>query len=154
MIKHPKEIVNVVDDEVVSKTENANELASSENKTIESKNESTSKSSKRKKSVFDKLDFSSLISSDTLINNLSFILFVAFLALMYIWNNHHALRSINTINQNEKQLKQLKWEYIYSKSDLEFKSKQSEVAKMLETTGIKELKNPPTKIYITTNGGN
>ena len=29
-----------------------------------------------------------------------------------------------------------------------------EVAKMLETTGIKELKNPPTKIYITTNGGN
>jgi hypothetical protein len=35
-----------------------------------------------------------------------------------------------------------------SKSELMFKSKQSEVAKMVEATGLKELSKPPYKIVV------
>jgi hypothetical protein len=35
-----------------------------------------------------------------------------------------------------------------SKSELMFKSKQSEVAKMIEAAGLKELSKPPYKIVV------
>jgi hypothetical protein len=152
----PDDIINKADDTKIKKPSNETkvEASSTDEDVFETDNSSAKKSARKKKSFFDKLDFSSLVSSETLMNNLSFILFIALLALVYIWNSHYALRSMNYLDKNEKQLKQLKWQYIYSKSDLEFKSKQSEVAKNVEVSGIKELKNPPTKIYINENGSN
>ena len=88
------------------------------------------------------------------IRHLPFVLFFALLALLYIWNNHHAVRAIKTISKNEKQIKQLKWEYLTAKSELEGISKQSEVARLVEPFSIRELKAPPVKIYVSNGEGN
>ena len=103
---------------------------------------------KKKKSLYDRLDLTRFVQHETVIRHMPFILFIALLALLYIWNNHYAVKSVRIINKNEKEIKQLKWEYLTSKSELEGKSKQSEVARLVEPYGIKELKAPPVKIYV------
>lgn len=83
-----------------------------------------------------------------LANNLRFILFLALLAVFYIANTRYAernMRQINTLNQN---LKELRWQYMTAKSKLMFRSKQSEVAKMVKPLGLEELNEPPKKIVI------
>ena len=103
---------------------------------------------KKKKSLYDRLDLTRFVQHETVIRHMPFILFIALLALLYIWNNHYAVKSVKTINKNEKEIKQLKWEYLTAKSELEGKSKQSEVAGLVEPYSIKELKAPPVKIYV------
>lgn len=109
---------------------------------------------KKSRSVFDITDVSRVIRLELITSNLSFILFVAFLVLLYIANNHYAMKSIKKLNQSELQVKQLKWEYINLKSDLERKSQQSYIATRLQATGIKELKQPPQKIISDTHDEN
>jgi len=46
------------------------------------------------------------------------------------------------------ELKELRSEYITLKSDLNYKSKQSQVAQATEILGIKESTIPPTKIVV------
>ena len=103
---------------------------------------------KKKKSLYDRLDLTRFVQHETVIRHMPFILFIALLALLYIWNNHYAVKSVKIINKNEKEIKQLKWEYLTAKSELEGKSKQSEVARLVEPHNIKELKSPPVKIYV------
>lgn len=113
-----------------------------------------SKPRKKKRNLFDITDMSKYIGFEGVVANLSFLLFIAFLFLLYIGNNHYAMKSIKKLNQNEQQVKQLKWEYINLKSELEHKSQQSWIAEQLRTTGIQELKQPPIKIQVLTNGRN
>ena len=103
---------------------------------------------KKKKSLYDRLDLTRFVEYDSVIKQMPFVLFIALLALLYIWNNHHAVKSIKEINTNEKKVQQLKWEYLTAKSELEGKSKQSEVARLVEPYNISELKTPPVKIYV------
>ena len=135
----PEEIVN-------TKAEPKPKATSSEASTESSA--PTTPRRKKKKSLYDKLDLTRFIEYDTVVSHMPFILFIALLALLYIWNNHYAVRSIKTIGKNEKQIKQLKWEYLTAKSELEGKSKQSEVARLVEPYNIHELKAPPVKIYV------
>lgn len=80
---------------------------------------------------------------------LPFIFFLAFLGILYISNIYYAEKKVREINSLRRELKELRYEYISEKSKLMHKSKQSEVAKSLEGTGIKELTVPPDKIVIT-----
>jgi hypothetical protein len=52
------------------------------------------------------------------------------------------------VNKISNQLKELRTEYIYTKSELMFASKQSEVAKSAEQLGLKEPLVPPIKIEV------
>lgn len=83
-----------------------------------------------------------------LANNLRFILFLALLAVFYIANTRYAERNMRQINDLQQSLKELRWQYMTSKSKLMFRSKQSEVAKMVKSLGLKELSEPPKKITI------
>lgn len=138
----PDEIINTTKSESVKPEEHPVPHAVSE------------KSSKKKRSLFDLTDFNKLIGFEGIASNLSFVLFITFLILLYIANNHYALKSVKQLNQSEQQLKQLKWEYVNFKSDLEMKSQQSYIAHQLIETGIKELKQPPVKIYTSTHDKN
>jgi len=71
-----------------------------------------------------------------------FLLFVTFLAFIYIANNYLAEEKIREINHLHKELKELRFEFIDSKSDLMELSKQSQIAKRLESIGIKENRQP------------
>ncbi|HVI46543.1 MAG TPA: FtsL-like putative cell division protein [Chitinophaga sp.] len=88
------------------------------------------------------------INYRALVQNLPFIGFLSFLALIYIANSHLAEKKIRRINQLGKEIKELKWEYINVKSELMFRSKMSEVSKSVEPLGLKQLSSPPQKIIL------
>lgn len=72
---------------------------------------------------------------------------VAFcLMLFYIYNQHHANKALRKKEQLSKELKELRSEKISLESEVTNASKQSEIARRLEGTGIKELTKPPIKI--------
>lgn len=71
-----------------------------------------------------------------------FVLFISFLAFIYIANNYYAERKVRKINAIQKELKEIKYEHISTKSKLMQLSKQSQIAKKIEQTGIKESTEP------------
>lgn len=91
----------------------------------------------------------SFLSRDTVIKQIPFVLFLAFIAMCYIANGYYAERMIREIGTTEGELKELHSEYITTKSDLMHISKQSEVAKASALYGIKESTAPPKKLVST-----
>ncbi len=88
------------------------------------------------------------LTNDKTLKHLPFIIFLAFLAILYIANGYYADDKIREVNKISNQLKELRSEYISTKSDLMFASKQSEVAKAADKLGLKEPVVPPTKIRV------
>jgi hypothetical protein len=71
-----------------------------------------------------------------------YLVFVAVLAFIYIANNYYAEDKIRLINQHRRDLKQIRYEYITTKSELTSLTKQSQIAKKLGDKGIKESTDP------------
>jgi len=78
-----------------------------------------------------------------IMKNIGFFLFLAALAVVYIYNGHYADNVSRDINRTSKELKELQYEYKTLKSEVMFRSKQSELAKAVEPFGLKELSQPP-----------
>jgi cell division protein FtsL len=83
------------------------------------------------------------------IKNLPFIMFLSFLGVLYIGNGYRAIATIRELAKTNTELKELRSEYITLKSELNFKSKQSQVEERAEHYGIKQSKVPPLKIELT-----
>lgn len=79
---------------------------------------------------------------------LPFILYLTFLALLYIANTYYAEKKVREIASIRKEMKELRYEYITTKSELMFNTKQTEIAKNLGDRGIEESTQPPHKIYL------
>jgi hypothetical protein len=75
--------------------------------------------------------------------NVSFLLFLTALAVIYIYNGHYADKISRDLNKTNKELKELQYEYKTLKSEVMFRSKESELAKAVEPFGLKELTRPP-----------
>lgn len=88
------------------------------------------------------------LSDERAMQHIPFILFLAFIAILYIANGYYADDKIREVNKVNNQIKELRTEYISSKSDLMFVSKQSQVAKAVEPLGLKEPVIAPMKIEI------
>jgi hypothetical protein len=97
---------------------------------------------------FKKLLTEGAVSKEAATEMLPFLLFISFLCMLYIANSHMAVKNIRDIDKLNKEVKELSWEYKSLKADLMFKSKLTEVAKKVDTLGIKELTEPPKKIII------
>ncbi len=91
------------------------------------------------------------LSKERAVRSLPFIFFITFITLLYIANGYYAEGQIRKQNSLTNQLKELRSEFIISKSELSDLSKQSEVAKRLENTGVKESVEPPRKIIVHSN---
>lgn len=107
------------------------------------------KQSKVTRSVVDVVS-GSFLSQEQTLKFLPFIFFLALMAVCYIANGYYAEEKIRQLNNVNKDLKELRSEYITTKSDLMFISKQSEVAKAALELGIKESVVPPQKIIVKT----
>ncbi|RYG15501.1 MAG: hypothetical protein EOO07_15260 [Chitinophagaceae bacterium] len=92
-----------------------------------------------------------VITKESATDMLPFLIFVCVLVMIYIANSHMAISNIRKISTLNKEVKELSWEYKSLKADLMFKSKLTEVAKKVDTLGIKELIEPPKKIIIKSN---
>ncbi|MFC1733107.1 FtsL-like putative cell division protein [candidate division KSB1 bacterium] len=89
-----------------------------------------------------------LLTKEKFIKYLPFILFLTFLAIILIANNYYSEKTIIEVGEIKKELKEYRFQHISTKSKLMFHSKQSEVAKRMELTGIKESRIPPYKIIL------
>ncbi|HMI61827.1 MAG TPA: FtsL-like putative cell division protein [Puia sp.] len=85
----------------------------------------------------------SLLGYSWVMKNISFFLFLAALAVVYIYNGHYADKISRDINRTSKELKELQYEYKTLKSEVMFRSKQSELAKAVDPFGLKQLAQPP-----------
>ena len=81
--------------------------------------------------------------------NLPFFLFLSVLAIVYIYNGHYADNTVRSINKVNRELKELQYEYKTLKSEVMFRSKQSELAKAVQPLGLKELTVPPAVLVDT-----
>lgn len=68
--------------------------------------------------------------------NFNYVLFLAFLGIVYITNAHFAEKSVRDIQHIQKEIKELKWEYTSIKSQTMYKSMQSQMDVQLESTGL------------------
>jgi hypothetical protein len=71
-----------------------------------------------------------------------YLVFVTFLAFIYIANNYYAESKIRKINHLRKELKEIRYEYITTKSKLTDLTKQSQLARKLSESGIRESTDP------------
>ena len=85
----------------------------------------------------------SLLGYSWVMKNISFFLFLAALAVVYIYNGHYADKISRDINRTNKELKELQYEYKTLKSEVMFRSKQSELAKAVDPFGLRQLTQPP-----------
>lgn len=93
----------------------------------------------------------SFLTRDKSIKNIPFLIFLALLGSLYIANNYNAEKNIRNADKINKEIKELQSEYISLKSELMFRSNQSEVARLASPLGLKESKEPPFKLVVATN---
>lgn len=96
--------------------------------------------------VLSKIFGGSFLSDERAVKHMPFILFLGLIAILYIANGYYADDKIREVNKVTNEIKELRTEFISSKSDLMFISKQSEVAKAVTSLGLKEPVVAPIKI--------
>jgi Bacteriodetes cell division protein (FtsL-like) len=87
-------------------------------------------------------------SANLIFQNFSFVLFIMFLLLIYIANAHYAERKVREIQALQKDIKELRWQYMSIKSKVMYTSKQSEVIRDVQTYGLSMTGKTPKKIII------
>lgn len=101
---------------------------------------------------FQLLFVKGVVSKEAATDALPFILFLSFLALIYIGNRHSAESNIREIDKINKEVKELSWDFKTLKAELMFKSKQTEVVKRVDTLlQLKVPVTPPIKIVVAPN---
>jgi len=88
------------------------------------------------------------LSKDIIVGLLPFVFFLTFLGIMYIANGYYAQGIVRDLQKTGNQVKELRSEYITIKSDLNYKSKQSQVARATASIKVYESTTPPTKIVV------
>ena len=84
-----------------------------------------------------------LLNYKAIVKQIPFFLFLAFLAVIYIYNGHMADKTIRNITKTSSELKELQFEYKDVQGDVLKRSKQSELIQAVEPLGLKELTTPP-----------
>ena len=90
-----------------------------------------------------KTDWRKNFNQKWIVNNIPFFLFLTALAVLYIYNGHHADKLMKKITVSEKNIKELEYEYKTIKAEVIYRSKASELIKAVEPLGLKESKYPP-----------
>ncbi len=91
----------------------------------------------------NRVDWKFFLSHKWVVRNIPFFFFLAVLAVLYIYNGHSADKTARKIAATEKHIKELEYKYKTLKSEVIFRSKASELVKVVEPLGLKELTVPP-----------
>ena len=93
--------------------------------------------------TFDEVSFFKL---ESLISNIPYFVFVVVIGIFYIWNNHRGVEMERDSREVNQQLLEKQFYYNATKDSLTQHSRQSTVAKMVDTLQMQELSNPPYTI--------
>ncbi len=88
------------------------------------------------------------VSSEWILKNFPFVLFLVFLTIIYIANAHYSEKKIRQIQSLQNEVRELRWEYMSLKANLMFSAKQSEVTKAVAPLGLKPMKGRPKIIKV------
>jgi len=98
---------------------------------------------KTEATVSSKPEFKKLFNHKWIVKNIPFFLFLAMLAVLYIYNGHMADKLARKIAKSEKNIKELEYEYKSIKAEVIYRSKASELVKAVEPLGLREQKQAP-----------
>jgi len=87
------------------------------------------------------------LSREGVVNNLPYLVFLAIIAIIYIANTYYAEKTFKDIETTKLELKELRYQYITTKSNLMYLSKQSEISGRAKLLGLMETTVPPFKIF-------
>jgi len=96
-----------------------------------------------KKETRMKLHWKNWLNYQSVVKQIPFFLFLAALAVVYIYNGHYADKTIRETSRTSKELQELQYEYKTVKGEVMFRSKQSELVEAVEPLGLKELTTSP-----------
>ncbi|HRS54769.1 MAG TPA: FtsL-like putative cell division protein, partial [Bacteroidales bacterium] len=106
---------------------------------------------KKRKFVIRYILDGTLLTREKFVKALPFGFYVVFLIIIYIANNFNTEKKLIEINTINKELKELRYEYISSKSKLMQLRQSSSIAARLYERGIKIPVEQPEKIKIDEN---
>ncbi|MCB9032722.1 MAG: hypothetical protein H6553_02680 [Chitinophagales bacterium] len=86
------------------------------------------------------------VSYAQVLKNAFFVILFLGIGLIEIFNTHLAERMSRKITVQKENIKELRWEYMTEKADFNYKTKQSEMQKLLAPYGINAAIEPPKKI--------
>ena len=86
------------------------------------------------------------VSYKAIVNNIPFLAFIALLCVLYISNSHRAIEMQREVNAQNKILKELRWKYMDTKSQLMYVKTETQVIKNAENIGLKPSLLPAYKI--------
>ena len=89
-----------------------------------------------------------LLSYRWILRNIRFFLFLSVLAVVYIANGHMSDNRIRKINETGRRLTDLQYEYKTLKSEIMFKSRESELVKAAAPLGLIMDTTAPYKIKL------
>ncbi|RYF85317.1 MAG: hypothetical protein EON98_06910 [Chitinophagaceae bacterium] len=84
------------------------------------------------------------LSYASIVKQVPFFLFLAALAVVYIYNGHNADKTIRRIGKATSELKDLQGEYKSVTGDVLLRSRQSEMVETVKPLGLTELTEEPT----------
>ena len=87
-----------------------------------------------------------LLNYEWIVKNTGFFLFLSVLAVLYIANGHMADKTIRRINAINNELKELQFKYKTLKSELMYKTEESQIVQLVEPMGLKISKDMPERI--------
>ena len=90
----------------------------------------------------------SILSYQWIVMNISFFLFLAFLAILYIANGHLTDKTIRKINTTQRELKELQFEYKTVKSDLMRRTRAIEIQNAVAPYGLIVAKEMPMRFVL------
>ncbi len=102
----------------------------------------------KENSVFRSLVDGTLLTRRNVVSQMPFVIFLVMLSLIYISNRYHAESLRNKQEVYREEINELRSQAVYISSELMKLSRQTEVAKVVESKGLnlKESIEPPKKI--------
>ena len=100
------------------------------------------------RSFFQSLFVSDRFSSAAFVGYIPFIAFVGLLAIVYIANRHYAERNVREIDRLSREVKEMNWDYKSLSAEMMKQTTQTEIAKRVDSLGLKERVEPPKKIRL------
>lgn len=98
--------------------------------------------------IDEKINISALVGEGVPVRLVPPLLYAAFLALVYIWSNHSAEKTIREIEKVQQEVEDVRADVTTLEAAFMYSSKQSEIAKKVLPLGIYEIEEPPLKIVV------
>lgn len=97
-----------------------------------------------------KASLKKVVRYDWITKNIGYFLFLALLTVLYIANGHMADKAIRDISRLTREIKELQFEYKTLKSELMYQTRESELVKAVEPSGLSISEVPPVHIKLET----